>query len=373
MDFFPIPDDIFHSLCMDFLQLEPCKGFDGKDYDYILVIVCRLSGYIIAIPCQKAGLTAPRLAEIFLDRVVGIFGIPNEIVSDQDHLISSKFFTTLCRLVGIEQHFSIIYRPKGNGRAEAAVKAVVTVLRLALADNQKNWLTALPWAVFQANSLPGLALPHSPHKIVFGRDPPALGEVPAQQPPRGSISCEEWFRQTETLRQNVQATVIKLHDRARKRFMQDHGSPTFQPGDKVWVRNSKDRTDSTKLDPLWTGPCEILERLGTSGRYKVAVPTGIESFHMDDFKPYLSPPDGKVIPFLYFKPRNTIPEGDDYIVDKIIGHKIDKGKHYWRVRWRGYGSEEDTWEPASSFVGYLQQDWKQWNKENNVTVSLDLL
>ena len=61
-------------------------------------------------------------------------GLPNEIVSDQDHLISSKFFQTLCGLVGIDQHFSIIYRPKGNGRAEAAVKAIVNILRISLVD-----------------------------------------------------------------------------------------------------------------------------------------------------------------------------------------------------------------------------------------------
>ena len=61
-------------------------------------------------------------------------GLPNEIVSDRDHLISSNLSTTLCGLVGVEQHFSIDYRPKGNGRAEAAVKAIVNVLRMALAD-----------------------------------------------------------------------------------------------------------------------------------------------------------------------------------------------------------------------------------------------
>ena len=146
------------------------------------MIVCRLSGYILAIPCQKAGLTAISLAQIFLDKCVFFMGIPNEIVSDQDHLISSKFFSTLCSLIGIEQHFAIIYRPKGNGRAEAAVKAVVNILRLALAEQKSTWLQALPWALFQQNSLPGIILPHSPHKIVFGRDPPELGDIPSHRP-----------------------------------------------------------------------------------------------------------------------------------------------------------------------------------------------
>ena len=118
MDFCPIPQEIFTSLCMDFVDLEKCKSPDGNLYDCAFVIVCRLSGYIVAIPCKKEGLTAKRLAELFLSNCVNFMGLPNEIVSDNDHLISSSFFKTLCELVGIEQHFSIIYRPKGNGRAE---------------------------------------------------------------------------------------------------------------------------------------------------------------------------------------------------------------------------------------------------------------
>ena len=153
--------------------------------------------------------------------------------------------------------------------------------------------------------------------------------------------------------------------------MKEFRTTEFQPGDKVWVRNSRNRTDSSKLDPLWTGPCEILDRLGVTGRYKVALPSGVEDIHMDDFKPYICPPSGKAIPFLYFKPRQPLPETDDFVIDKIIGHKMEKGEHLWKVRWRGYGSEEDTWEPASSFVGFIQQDWKRWNRENRIPISLD--
>ena len=159
------------------------------------------------------------------------------------------------------------------------------------------------------------------------------------------------------MRKKVQEKVSAVHRTARERFMKEFKDISFDPGDKVWVRNSRNRTGSNKLDPLWTGPCEILERIGSSGRYSVALPTGKEDVHMDDFKPYLSPPSGKAIPCLYYKPRAQIPETDEFIVQKILDHKIEKGAHYWRVRWKGYGPEEDTWEPASCFVGFIQQEW----------------
>ena len=270
----------------------------------------------------------------------------------------------------MDQHFSIIYRPRGNGRAEAALRAIVSVLRLALADYQQDWLTALPWAVFQQNSLPGIVLPHSPHKIVFGREPVALGEIPAEKPTRMNISCEEWFERLDIFRKDVQKRIIALHDKARLRFQKEYGNPVFEPGDRVWVRNMKIRMDANKLDPQWIGPCEILERVANSGRYRVALPDGVEDVHMNDFKPYVSPPDSKGIPFLHFKPRQALPETDDYVVEKILDHKIVKGQHFWRVRWKGYGSEEDTWEPVSCFLGYVQQDWRKWNKDHHVSISL---
>jgi hypothetical protein len=41
---------------------------------------------------------------------------------------------------------------------------------------------------------------------------------------------------------------------------------------------------------------------------------------------------------------------DAYVVSAIVGHRTDAfGQPEYRVRWDGYGSDEDTWEPPSSF------------------------
>ena len=106
--------------------------------------------------------------------------------------------------MGIEQHFSIIYRPKGNGRAEAAVKAVVSMLRTVLTDYASTWITVLPWAVFQINNLPGLCTKYSPFKIVFGRDPTCWGDVPLLEITHFSVDCENCFTALEKLRVSVQ-------------------------------------------------------------------------------------------------------------------------------------------------------------------------
>ena len=52
LEFYPIPPQVFHSLAMDFVDL-PAVKYEGVEFDYALQIVCRLSRYIEAVPCQK--------------------------------------------------------------------------------------------------------------------------------------------------------------------------------------------------------------------------------------------------------------------------------------------------------------------------------
>ena len=87
--------------------------------------------------------------------------------------------------------------------------------------------------------------------------------------------------------------------------MKDFVSPIYEPGDKVWVRNMKVHMDAKKLDPQWNGPCEIVERISTSGRYKVVLPNGAENVHMRNFKPCLAPPDYQGKHCLHFRPRSN--------------------------------------------------------------------
>ena len=140
------------------------------------------------------------------------------------------------------------------------------------------------------------------------------------------------------------------------------------PGDRVWVRNLPH--ESNKLDPLWTGPCEILSRVGQTARYQVAFPDSIQDVHADRLKMYLPTIDGDKIKLHYYRPHCDLPEDDSWIVAKILGHRLRGGKLQWRVRWRGYDESYDSWEPAASFVGYLQLDWLRYNKDHHVHVPL---
>ena len=103
---YPVPDDPFTSLAIDFLSL-PKTVVNGETYDYLMIVVCRLLGYFLALPTQKLGLDSRKVAEILLDRVVFFVGLPKEVYSDNASVLSSQFLDTLFSLSGIEQHSSV--------------------------------------------------------------------------------------------------------------------------------------------------------------------------------------------------------------------------------------------------------------------------
>ena len=128
--------------------------------------------------------------------------------------------------------------------------------------------------------------------------------------------------------------------------------------------------ESDKLEPLWTGPCEVLERIGLTGRYRVAVRGDVIDIYADRLKLYLANVDGTKIILNYYRPHHEVPEDDSFVVEKIIGHRMRADQRQWRVRWQGYDPSFDSWEQAASFICLLQQDWMRYNRQHHIDVPL---
>ena len=72
-EFAPVPQYPFTSLAIDFCKLPEClQKSTGKKVDYLMVIICRQTGYVLAIPCHEKALDSKNAASLFLDRCVHI-------------------------------------------------------------------------------------------------------------------------------------------------------------------------------------------------------------------------------------------------------------------------------------------------------------
>ena len=172
-EFVPVPQYPFTSLAFDFCKLPEClQKSTGKKVDYLMVIVCHPTRYVLAIPCQERGLDSKSAASLFLDRCVHMFGLPKEFTCDNASIINSEFLKDLFGMSGVEQHSSVAYQQQCNGRAERAVQSIVYSLRQYLeqrgGSSKHSCVESLPLALWALNNLPGAVSGHSPHRFIFG-------------------------------------------------------------------------------------------------------------------------------------------------------------------------------------------------------------
>jgi len=66
-------------------------------------------------------MTVAKLAEIYIEQVVSLHGIPSSIVSDPDPRFTSKFWESLQAALGTKLRLSSAYHPQTDGQTERTI------------------------------------------------------------------------------------------------------------------------------------------------------------------------------------------------------------------------------------------------------------
>jgi len=142
-------------------------------YTVIMVVIDRLSKYAHLIPL-KTHFTSSTVAELFIQHVVKLHGVPRSIVSDRDKTFTSHFWQHLFKCQGTTVAMSRAYHPQTDGQSEALNRCIEMYLRCFVFDRPRGWLQFLPWAEFWYNIAYQTSAGMTPFQIVYGRLPPSL-------------------------------------------------------------------------------------------------------------------------------------------------------------------------------------------------------
>ena len=61
---------------------------------------------------------------------------------------------------------------------------------------------------------------------------------------------------------------------------------------------------------------------------------------------------------------------DEWVVDKIISHKVARGKYLFMTRWQGYPPEDDTWEPPDNFIHRYSAEFVKYCKKAKLNLGI---
>ncbi|KAL6461290.1 hypothetical protein MHYP_G00312560 [Metynnis hypsauchen] len=241
--------------------------------------------------------SAKETAELLLQHVVRVHGMPSDLVSDRGPQFASRFWKAFCRLMGASVNLSSGFHPESNGQTER-----------------------------------------------FGFPPPMF---PKEEREVGVPAAEQFVERCWKAWQKARASLLTTAE-ARKQVA-DHRrrpAPTFRPGQQVWL-STKDlplHAESKKLAPRYVGPFKI-DWWVNPVSYRLRLPPSMHvhpTFHVSRLRPFLC---GTRPPAL-----RLVAGSPAYTVRRLLDSRRVRGGVQYLVDWEGYGPEERSWVLASHIL-----------------------
>ncbi|KAL4201806.1 hypothetical protein AMTRI_Chr02g260530 [Amborella trichopoda] len=148
---------------MDFIDGLP--NSNGKTT--IFAVVDYLSKVAHFIPISHP-YTATSVAQIFLNHVFKLYGIPKSIVCDRYPVFTSVFWKELAF------NYLSAYHPQIDGQTEVVNRTIEIYLKCFSSDRPKEWAHWIVWAEYHYNTSLHTTTKKTPYEVVNGRAPPTL-------------------------------------------------------------------------------------------------------------------------------------------------------------------------------------------------------
>ena len=338
----PVPEFRWQWVTVDFITDLP---ENKAGHTAIVVFVDRLSKMVHFAPCWN-NMGAEEFAQIFVREIFRLHGIPKFLVSDRDKPdkpADSKFFGTVCKLLGIDQRMSTASHPQTDGQTERANRTLEDMLRHFINPAQSDWDVRLPCCEFAVNNAWNRATGSTPFFLNYGDHPrtpvnvDAMTPLPAANSFVGRVSAVISSARDSLL--NAQRRMSADADKARR-------DEQFEVGEFVLLSTKFLRLPHVgrkKLLNKYLGPFEIVSRKGAV-TYELRLPASMSRmynvFHVALLRRYK---DGCTNPSAPLPAM--LPDGEmECEVDKVLAHRTSKtGRRWYYVQWRGLPPEENEW------------------------------
>lgn len=222
-----------------------------------------------------------KLAEVYVEEIVRLHGVPSSIVSDRDPKFTSHFWGALHEALGMKLRLSPAYHPQTNRQIERTTQTLEDMLRACVLDDRESWDKLLPLVEFTYNNSYHASIGMAPYEALYkrkfqtplcwykDRDNSIMGPDLVQQTNEKVKLIQERMKTTQSIQKN--------YADQRSRVLE------FQEGDHVFFRvtpmTGVGRALRYKnLTSKFIGPYQILRRVGLAA-YQIALPMNLANLY----------------------------------------------------------------------------------------------
>ena len=273
----PIPVWKWDKITMDFVTGLPRTR---RQHDAIWVIVDRLTRSAHFLPVSNDD-PLDKLAQLYVEEIVRLHGVPLSIVLDRDPRFTSRFWSSLQDAMGTRLHFSTAFHPQTDGQSERTIQTLEDMLRACVIEFKGSWDTHLSLMEFAYNNSYKSNIGMAPFEAWYGRKcrtPVCLDEVGGRK-----LIGPELVQITLDKIQIVRDRLKIARDRQKSYADKRRRDLQFNVGDRVFLKVSPWKGvlrfgRSGKLRPRYIGPYEIIARVGPVA-YRLDLPLELSMVH----------------------------------------------------------------------------------------------
>jgi transposase InsO family protein len=335
---------------------------DEAGNKYILVLIDCFSRWVELYPSPD---TSANSAAIILLQHCGRFGVPALIRSDKGSQFVNETIAQLVDLLGSDQDISTAYSKEENAIVERTNKEVMRHLRAIVYDDRiySKWSThQLPLVMRILNSQEKTRTGASPAELLFGNSVD-LGRYIIHLPSTAPNPDRD-LNEHMVLMLDRQRELISVAQETQREFDTHHmveADPEFTDypihSYVLWDHPADNRS---KIHLRYQGPFQVVERNQDAYKIQDLVSGKVFETHVTNLRPFNR--DSARIQPEEVAQRNS----QEFVIEQILEHQGNVSRRtslQFKVRWLGYGPEEDTWEPYESLRDTEQlHDYLKANK-----------
>ena len=357
---------------MDFIVGLPKTS---QHHDSIWVIVDRLTkiAHFILVNTEYR---SRNYAEIYIDRIVCLHGVPKTIISDRGAQFVAQFWEQFQEALGTKLIRSSAYHPQTDGQTERVNQILEDMLRACVIHYDKNWDKYLSLAEFLYNNSYQASLKMAPFEALYGRryrTPLSWSQTGERKVfgPNLVIEAEEKVKVVQENLRIAQARQKSYFDKRRKPLK-------FNVGDNVYLRVSPTRGVQHfgikgKLSPRYIGPYEVIEECGPV-TYRLRLPSQFAAihdiFHISQLKKCIRIPT-EVIDQQEISMESDLSYSEEPLKIVDIKERCTRRKmvKMYKIQWNHHTEEEATWVTES----YLNQHYPGFlNSIPGISISISV-